>query len=74
MRVYEAFVPESAEGLRAEKYLSQAFSLLPAHVVRDALGKRDVKMNGARLGKDTPVQAGARILLYTSFIPQLPVV
>lgn len=74
MRVYEACVPESAEGMRADRYLAQAFPLLPAHVVRDALNARDVKMDGARLGKDALVQPGAKILLYTSFALTIPIV
>lgn len=74
MQVYEAIVPESAEGLRAERYLSQAFPLLPAHVLREALSRRDVKMDSARLGKDTPLRGGAQIRLYTPFLPQLSIV
>ncbi|MBQ4074289.1 MAG: RluA family pseudouridine synthase [Clostridia bacterium] len=74
MRVYEVIAPEGAENLRLENYLFQALSLLPAHVIRDAFKNRDVKMDGKRVQRDTPVAPGARILLYTNFAPEIAVV
>lgn len=74
MRVYEANAPEEMGAVRLENYLAQAMPLLPAHVIRDALAKRDVKMNGVRAGRNDAVLPGARIQLYTHFEIQLPVV
>ena len=74
MRVYEARVPDQAAGMKLEKYLSLAMPLLPAHVIRDALSARDVKMDGARAGKDASALPGAVIRVYTAFDVQLPVV
>lgn len=70
MRLFEAVIPEGTAG-RLDSYLSQALPLLPAHVLRDAFAARDVKMDGLRVQRDTPVCPGARVLVYTSFTPQL---
>ncbi len=74
MRIYEAVVPDRAEGMRLDKYVSLAFSLLPSSVTRDAFAHRDVKVDGKRSGKETPVLSGQRIQLYTGYAPDLPVV
>lgn len=73
MRVYEALIPGDATG-RLDTYLSQALPLLPAHVLRDAFAARDVKMDGLRAAKDAPVRPGARVLVYTAFVPEIPIV
>ena len=73
MRLYEAVIPPGASG-RLDSYLIQALPLLPAHVLRDAFTARDVKMDGLRAQRDTPVRPGARVLVYTPFTPRLPVV
>lgn len=74
MRVYEAVVPDQAEGMRLDKYVRFAFSLLPSPVIRDAFAGRDVKADGKRLNKDAIVLAGQKIQLYTNYVPELPVV
>ena len=74
MRVYEAAVPGQAEGMRLDKYVSFAFSLLPAPVIRDAFAHRDIKADGKRINRDTAVQAGQKIQVYTSYAVELPVV
>ena len=74
MRVYEAVVPPRAEGMRLDKYVAQAFSLLPAAVTRDAFARRDVKTDGKRANRETAVLPGQTIQLYTSFFPELPIV
>ncbi len=74
MRVYEAIVPENAPRQRLETYLAHAFPLLPAHVIRNALAKRDVKQDGIRAGKDAPLVPGVKIQLYTAFEAALPIV
>ena len=74
MRIYEAQVPQRAEGMRLDKYVSQAFSLLPAPVIRDAFSHRDVKADGKRMNRETVVLPGQIIQLFTSFSPDLPVI
>ena len=74
MRVYEARVTPRGAGLRLERYLAQALPLLPAHVLRDAFQRRDVKMDGKRAGRDDAVPQGAVIQVYTDFSLPLPVV
>lgn len=74
MRVYEAEVPAHLDGARLETYLAQALPLLPGHVIRDALKKRDVKMDGVRVGRDAAAAAGKKIQLYTDFLAEIPVV
>lgn len=74
MRIYEAIIPENRPAGRLENYLMQAFPLLPPRIIREALQKRDVKMNGVRAGKDTPLEPGAKVQLYTAFTPEIPVV
>lgn len=74
MHVYEAYIPENAPRQRLEIYLSHAFPLLPGHVIRDALNKKDVKLSGVRANRDTLLSPGAQVLLYTSYAISLPVV
>ncbi|MBR5108887.1 MAG: RluA family pseudouridine synthase [Clostridia bacterium] len=74
MRVYECTVPDRAAGMRMDKYISLAFSLLPDAVARDAFAERDVKADGKRVGRDTAVLPGQRIRLYTDYACDLPIV
>ncbi|MBR3018429.1 MAG: RluA family pseudouridine synthase [Clostridia bacterium] len=74
MRVYEAVVPPRAAGMRMDKYVSLAFSLLPDAVTRDAFSRRDVKADGKRTGKEALVQPGQQIRLYTDYDCALPAV
>ena len=74
MNVYEAIVPENAPAQRLENYLSRAFPLLPPHVIRNALAKKDVKQNGQRCTRDSLLLPGARVQLYTPHEAAIPVV
>ena len=74
MRIYQGFVPEQAEGMTLERYVSLAFSLLPSRVIRDAFGARDVKIDGKRAGADTLVTPGTMVQLYSRFEPGIPIV
>ena len=74
MNVYEATVPACAEGMQAMRYIQQAMPLLPAHVVRDAFSRRDVKMDGKRVGRDEMIVPGAQIKLFSGFTVEIPVV
>lgn len=48
----------------AGRYLRRAWPMVPAHALRDAFKRRDVKINGARVGENDPVSAGDRIELF----------
>lgn len=74
MNVYEAIVPENAPTQRLENYLSRAFPLLPPHVIRNALAKKDVKQNGQRCTRDTLLLPGAKVQLYTAHSATIPIV
>ena len=58
-------VPETGGGMTISKYLSRAFPLLPGFCVRNALKKKDVRINGARVSADETVWAGDEICVYT---------
>lgn len=74
MRVYELTIPVDAENQRLENYLFQALSLLPAHVIRDAFKKRDIKMNGLRVSREALAMPGAKVQVYSDYAVCIPVV
>jgi len=58
---------EVPAGLRSEelsRYLRRAWPLLPGHVLRELLTKRDVRINGARSGKGDSVRGGDTLEIY----------
>ena len=57
-------VPAEVGPTPLEKYLRRAWPLMPGRVLRDALKKRDVKLNGARVGADAAVKGGDELALY----------
>lgn len=57
-------VPAGVKPMPLEKYLRRAWPLLPGHVLRGALKRRDVRVNGARSGADAVVSGGDELTLY----------
>ena len=57
-------VPSGVGPMPLEKYLRRAWPLMPGRVLRDARKKRDVKLNGARVGADAAVKGGDELALY----------
>ena len=57
-------VPGGIGRMPAGRYLRRAWPMVPAHALRDAFKRRDVKINGARAGESDPVSAGDRIELF----------
>ena len=57
-------VPAEVGPMPLEKYLRRAWPLMPGRVLRDALKKRDVKLNGTRVGADASVKGGDELALY----------
>ena len=55
------------DGVRAmslARYLSRAFPLCPGHILRNAMKRRDVRVNGARSGEDAVVSGGDQLAVY----------
>lgn len=57
-------VPEGVPAMPLERYLKRAWPLLPGQVLRRALRKRDVRVNGERCGGDGIVRGGDEMTLY----------
>ena len=57
-------VPAGVTPMPLEKYLRRAWPMLPGHVIRGALKRRDVRVNGARSGADAVVRGGDELTLY----------
>ena len=57
-------VPEGVPPMPLERYLRRAWPLLPGHALREALKRRDVRVNGARSGADAVVRGGDALALY----------
>ena len=74
MNVYEAIVPECAEGMPVIRYIQRAMPLLPSRAIRDAFAARDVKCGGKRVERDETVIPGEKVQLYTRYSVEIPVV
>ena len=65
MKRYIATIPIDIRPTRLFPLVRRMLPELPDHVIREAFEKRDVKMNGARVGKDEAACPGAVLQLYT---------
>ncbi len=57
-------VEEKHSDMRIDKYLRAVFPRLPFSALQKALRKRDVKVDGARVGQDYVVRAGDRLEVF----------
>ena len=57
-------IPAGVAPQALSHYLRRAWPLLPGYVLRDILKKRDVRINGARAGKDDNVRGGDLLEIY----------
>ena len=57
-------VPEGLRETPLEKYLRRAWPLVPGRVWREALKKRDVRINGVKCGDGAAVRGGDELTLY----------
>lgn len=57
-------VPSGVPAIPLKRYLRRAWPLMPERVLRDALKRRDVRVNGARGGADAAVRGGDALVLY----------
>ena len=57
-------VPAGVPAMPLERYLRRAWPLVPPRVLRDALKKKDVRINGARSGSGDTVRGGDALAVY----------
>ena len=60
----EHTIPQGVPAMPLERYLRRAWPLLPGRVLRDALKKRDVRVNGVKCGADAAVRGGDALSIY----------
>ena len=51
-------VPASLREENLQRYIRRAWPLLPGHVLRELMKKKDVRVNGIKCGKDDSVRGG----------------
>ena len=64
MNLKEMMIPSQGEGERVDHLIRRYFPELPEASVRAAFLRRDVKLDGKRVGKDTRARAGQAIRIY----------
>lgn len=57
-------IPGQVRPMSLEKYLRRAWPMMPGHVVRDAMKKKDVRINGVKCGANDSVSGGDVLNLY----------
>lgn len=57
-------VPAGVPEMPLERYMKRAWPLIPGRVLRDALKKKDVRINGARSGADATVRGEDALAIY----------
>ncbi|MBR2798763.1 MAG: RluA family pseudouridine synthase [Clostridia bacterium] len=57
-------VPGGIPAMPLERYLRRAWPMLPGWIIREALKKKDVRVNGARCGAEAIVKGGDALSLY----------
>lgn len=69
MAVRSVVIPPEAEGMKAENFLRRLLPDLPESILRRIFSARDMKLDGIRISKNTPVHSGQEL---TVFIPAQP--
>ena len=57
-------IPDQVPTLTLERYMRRAWPLLPGHVIRDALKRRDIRVNGVRCAREQTVTGGDSLTVY----------
>ena len=57
-------VPASVRSMPVERYIKRAWPMLPGHALRGLFKRRDIKINGVRVGQNDSVHGGDELLLY----------
>ena len=64
MAVRSVVIPPEAEGMKTVFFLRRFLPALPESVVRKVFSARDVKLDGVRVSRDTPVHAGQTLSVF----------
>ena len=64
MAVKTVIVPQDAEGMKTGLFLRRIMPDLPESVIRKIFASRDVKLDGIRVSRDTPLQSGQALSVY----------
>lgn len=64
MKLYTISIPESIQPGRLLAYVKRMLPDVPEYVLREAFQKRDVKVNGQRVGLDALLAPGAEVKIY----------
>ncbi len=62
--MFQHRIPDGVQPTGLARYLSRAWPLAPGRALRDALKKRDVRVNGVKGGADAQVRGGDLLTLY----------
>ena len=57
-------IPSGVPPMPLERYLRRAWPLIPGHVLRELLKKKDVRVNGAKADGQATVRGGDALVLY----------
>ena len=64
MAVKTVLIPADAEGMKVSMFLRRYLPSLPESAVRKVFSARDVKLDGVRVSRDTPVRAGQTLSVF----------
>lgn len=64
MPVRKTLIPPDAEGMKTGLFLRRLLPSLPESVLRKIFAARDVKLDGVRADRDTPVHAGQTLSVF----------
>lgn len=64
MPIRKSLIPPDAEGMKTGLFLRRLFPSLPESVLRKIFAARDVKLDGVRADRDTPVHAGQTLSVF----------
>ncbi len=67
MAVKNILIPPEAEGMKTALFLRRLLPALPESAVRKIFSARDVKLDGIRVSRDTPVHAGQQLSVFLPF-------
>lgn len=70
MELHVFDIPDNAEKIRLFTFTKRMLPQIPEYALREAFQKRDVKVNGKRVGLDAVVAPGAEVKVYTRDLQQ----
>jgi len=64
LKLHTFEIPDGTQSGRLGAWLARMLPDVPAYAIREAFKKRDVKVDGKRLGEDAPLLPGSRVDIY----------